>query len=416
MKRILFDVPRWHVFLHRDARGLPQVEKDDAPHRQLEDELFDRLYVGESERIAKPTGKLAAWAERVHDTCSKLPAFERLSKDCLGDADAAALAVETLMTELAPHLKADEINTTDGALRRTVTAACEKSAERLDELREAKDALGQTCGTGNSGHIAGADKGRWLAQRLVTDERLKRIALLAGRFKRIAAQKQRSKARHGMDELVDIELGGNVERLVPSELGRLAHPKLRLAMRRDLIEKVAMQYRLEGTGSLGKGPLVVCLDKSGSMNGPADVWATAVVLALLDIAQRQNRAFAVLPFNGTVHGEFIAEPGSPLPGDVLFLECAGGTDIGGALHQALNLVRTHPGRIKKADVVIVTDGQSDPNSASALRDLAAELGVTTLGVGIGVEKDDLKPWCDEVQSIRRLDTIDDATAETLFTI
>ena len=31
MKRIVYDTPRWHVFLHRDARGLEtsRDEKDD---------------------------------------------------------------------------------------------------------------------------------------------------------------------------------------------------------------------------------------------------------------------------------------------------------------------------------------------------------------------------------------------------
>ena len=54
MLRLVNDVPRWHCYLHRDARELPPVDKDDTPVRKLEDELFDVLYSGESEKAAKP--------------------------------------------------------------------------------------------------------------------------------------------------------------------------------------------------------------------------------------------------------------------------------------------------------------------------------------------------------------------------
>jgi hypothetical protein len=43
MKRIVFDVPRWHAYLHRDARGLETATERDGPVQKFEDELFDRL-------------------------------------------------------------------------------------------------------------------------------------------------------------------------------------------------------------------------------------------------------------------------------------------------------------------------------------------------------------------------------------
>ena len=55
-----------------------------------------------------------------------------------------------------------------------------------------------------------------------------------------------------------------------------------------------MQYLLSGNEPLGKGPLVVLLDKSGSMDGPRDIWATALSLALLDQAHRERRPFALV--------------------------------------------------------------------------------------------------------------------------
>jgi len=422
MLRIKFDVPRWHVFLHRDARGLDRVERDDPPPRQLEDELFDRLYAGGSEAL--PEGErnpeLAAWAEKLHGICDQLPAFERLSQECAGDADAAGAAVETLMDELKPYMRDEPDQVDSPALRKVLNGGCEKASGVVSDRREAGEALGQVAfgkiaGTGSmTGSTEPHTASRELATRLQRDERLRRIALLAGKFKRIAAQKQRAKTKHGADEIADVEVGGDLGRVLPAEMARLARSATRLAFLRDLGERQVLQYRLTGSDSLGKGPLIACLDKSGSMNGPPDIWSTAVALALLDVAQRQRRPFALLGFDAQVKSEHVVMPGEPLPEDALFVSCLGGTNIGRVLMRGLEIVREHPGALKKADLVLITDGQSDTMAASMFRQAAAELGVTTLGVGIGVEKEDLEPWCDEAHGVTRLDDVGEGVAEGLF--
>ena len=98
----------------------------------------------------------------------------------------------------------------------------------------------------------------------------------------------------------------------------------------------------------------------------------------------------------------------------LFTACAGGTEISVALHRGLYLIQQHPGALRKADVVLVTDGGSDTTSADLLRARAAELGVTVVGLGIGVEREWLTPWCDEVWAITDLRTVDEPTAAALF--
>jgi hypothetical protein len=92
-----------------------------------------------------------------------------------------------------------------------------------------------------------------------------------------------------------------------------------------------LQYQLIGNEPLGRGPLMVLLDKSGSMDGPRDIWATALSLALLDQAQCERRTFALLAFDYRVKFEAVVKPGEPLPEEALFTACAGGTEIGVAL-------------------------------------------------------------------------------------
>ena len=255
---------------------------------------------------------------------------------------------------------------------------------------------------------------RPLAARLKLDERLRRIAALAGRFKRIAASKRRQRVKHGADEVTDVEQGADLGRALPVELAKLTHRLLRLDFMRALLERQTLQYRLEGTASLGKGPLVVLLDKSGSMDGPRDVWATAVALALLDQAQRERRTFALLGFDSRVKFEAVVNPADALPEEGLFVSCGGGTEIAAAIARGLEIIRTHPGALRKADIVLVTDGGSDASEAGKLRESAAALGVTILGLGIGVEREWLLPWCDEVHAVTDLSTVDDASATALF--
>jgi signal transduction histidine kinase/Mg-chelatase subunit ChlD len=226
----------------------------------------------------------------------------------------------------------------------------------------------------------------------------------------------RQKLKHGADEITDIELGADLGRLLPSELVKLTHRTRRALLLKDLLERQVTQYALRGNAPLGKGPLVVVLDKSGSMDGPRDIWATALALALLDEARRTRRVYALIGFDYAVKHECVVNPGESLPEEALFTACAGGTEISVALHRGLHLIQQHPWALKTADVVLVTDGGSDTAGAPALRERAQDFGVTILGLGIGVEREWLQPWCDEVQAITDLTNIniDETSATKLF--
>jgi uncharacterized protein with von Willebrand factor type A (vWA) domain len=183
---------------------------------------------------------------------------------------------------------------------------------------------------------------------------------------------------------------------------------------RNFLERQCLQYLLTGTETLGKGPLVVALDKSGSMEGPRDIWATALALALLDQAQRENRVFALLLFDAGVKYEAIVKPRDPLPEVALFQGCGGGTSIEAVITRALAIIETHPGALRKSDIVLVTDGASDPTTAPNLRRAAERLNVTVLGLGVGVSVEALTAWCSEVDTVDDLASIDQPIATSLF--
>jgi len=286
----------------------------DDPITKFEDEVFDKLYSGDLEQLSEKDQdrKLGTWAHGVHRACEELPAFTRLVQECQGEPMAAGTAVETLMAVLKPQVPQDGDEKPPETIRRSIGSACEKASQAVEELRETMDGLadvGLMAGTGTQvGGAMNAKPIRALAARLRSDHRLKQIALLAGRFKRIAASKRRQKVRHGADEVTDIEMGADLGRLLPSELVKLTRRTRRMVLIRDLMERQAMQYQLVGNEPLGKGPLVVLLDKSGSMDGPRDIWATALSLALMDEARRIRRMFAMLAFDYRVKHEVVDKP------------------------------------------------------------------------------------------------------------
>ena len=123
------------------------------------------------------------------------------------------------------------------------------------------------------------------------------LARLVGRFKQDARALRRKTLDRGVAEAYDIERGSELGRLIPAELIALHHPGLRADFRRRLLEGEVLQYRLREEEQKGKGPMVVCIDVSSSMQGDKELWAKAVSLTLMDIARRQRRLFRAVLFS-----------------------------------------------------------------------------------------------------------------------
>jgi uncharacterized protein with von Willebrand factor type A (vWA) domain len=111
----------------------------------------------------------------------------------------------------------------------------------------------------------------------------------------------------------------------------------------------------KGTKKEGKGPIVVCVDNSGSMSGDRETWSKAVALALLEIATMQKRGFACIHFGGPSDALEIIEINPGEKGILRkavkvaeFFLNAGGTAFEPALSQALELISKQ--NFKKADV------------------------------------------------------------------
>jgi len=195
-----------------------------------------------------------------------------------------------------------------------------------------------------------------LAQVLKQNETVKQVAEWAGRFKAIARKKQKSKHVYSV-EREGITQGNDPELLLPTELAMLNHPSTKLDFYRRFTEKQTLQYAPEGKDSAGKGPIVLCLDQSGSMNHKKEQ-AAGFSLAIAMIARRQHRDFAYIPFSSRV-GETMIFPKGKIPVDDIlkiateFLH--GGTSFERPLNAAIKIIENRD-RFKNADIIFVTDG------------------------------------------------------------
>lgn len=110
-----------------------------------------------------------------------------------------------------------------------------------------------------------------LLNKLRTNQKLQQIARLAGRYRRLALQTKREKVKKGLDEQHSITQGDDMGRLIPAEWMRLAHPLTEQQFIADLIEKKTMIYQVKGKEKKARGPIITCIDESGSMSGLPEI-------------------------------------------------------------------------------------------------------------------------------------------------
>jgi len=228
----------------------------------------------------------------------------------------------------------------DMAALRAVGKALKEASKEVGDFQDACNALG----IGGDGRQAGkmdVTKVAALYRRIRSNPKIQQICQQAGRFRRYAQGKQRQKVCHGQDELVGVDPAGDVQRLLPVELARLADTDFELDLMRRLAERQALCRQYRGVTPVGKGPIVIVLDESGSMTGDKEVTAKALALTLAWMAKRQKRWCALVAFSGGSEGRVLALP----PGkwdDLTLLEWLeqfldGGTDMDVPLNELPNV-------------------------------------------------------------------------------
>ena len=230
-----------------------------------------------------------------------------------------------------------------------------------------------------------------------------------GRLKELMDGKRKNGYAYGRGEKYSLELGGDINHAIASEFAMLAAPETLPLFLRKLQRKALKQYQRREPIQKGSGDIICMLDESASAEGQAP-WCKAVALALMDIAIRDKRRFAVIHFAGVGHFQTdLFLPGQYTREDVL--RCAetflnGNTDYETPLREALRLM-TREG-FENADMVFVTDGACRlPDSfAEEFRKEQAARGFQVTGIlldaGSGGFDFSLQSFCGEVYRTSQL--------------
>jgi uncharacterized protein with von Willebrand factor type A (vWA) domain len=297
----------------------------------------------------------------------------------------------------ASQALADALEQNGQSLAQSIKSAAEETVQTKENLKSLLSGVKAGSGDAELKKFPLRDQLK-LAEHLSHDRKLKEISEWAGRMKLIAQKKQRSKHQESNDRS-GIAMGNQVEMLLPTELASFASPHTRLDFLRRFAEGQTLQYDSKGKEQLGKGPIVLCLDQSGSMTNQ-DTIAKGFALALMSIARRQSRDFALILFSDRARKPLVFPRGKIGVDDMIRLATTfldGGTDFASPLKKASEVIQSS--RFRKADVVFVTDGEDrlTEDFVKHWNELKASKDFRVLSLLIGTENDEtVKKFSDRV--------------------
>lgn len=269
---------------------------------------------------------------------------------------AAEIADESIPAHIRQHLQGFE-QTLDKVTRK---------------YEETKDFLAQCPGAGLSYQDLqnlGNEDFTALAKTMQGNTAIQELAHKMGRAYISEQRKKQTRIPEASrSEVHGTQRSDDVMRMLPSELLNLEDEALEHLFYARLLEKQLQTYELAGTTlkpgetteehSQRTGPVVACLDTSGSMAGQPLLKAKALLLAIANILQAEGRSLHVVLFGGAGETrEFGLEGAQGIGGLLKFLQqgFGGGTDFETPLRRALTLIAEQPS-YQKADVLMVSDG------------------------------------------------------------
>lgn len=169
------------------------------------------------------------------------------------------------------------------------------------------------------------------------------------------------------DEMVGIQFAQHLNLALPSELALLADPELQILFDLKYLESNLMSLHMVGDNqqrviqdqhapkqALEQGPMVICLDTSGSMHGQPELIAKAMCLYLAMQAMHQRRPIYIINFSTNLTTLDVLQDYA-LDDLIHFLSQSfhGGTDILPAISHAVEMLEQP--NFQFADVVVVSD-------------------------------------------------------------
>ncbi|MEM0065448.1 MAG: VWA domain-containing protein [Sulfolobales archaeon] len=297
--------------------------------------------------------------------------FAKIRYSTIGDSTLSVLVASLIATELEKSVEqlqqlsgggSEQGELSDEEAKNIAESLSKKISETVNSMKSIKKLMsfGSEPGTGSVFDLE--EEGEEII-RLAQLADIKAILELLSKIPNISGKLLKPYERYSRGEIRGFEIGGDLERVHPSEI---AMPKMlfRLKLAEDkllLYDKVLPKLL---------GPVYALIDKSGSMEGEKIIWAKATLLALLMRSRKDSRDFYLRFFDGVPHQlvkvsrrmkshEFVE-----LLKYLARVKSGGGTDITKAVISACDDISG--GTTKEvSDIVLITDGE-DRIASSAL--------------------------------------------------
>lgn len=246
--------------------------------------------------------------------------------------------------------------------------------------------------------------------------KLNKLTDLIGRFKESAITEQKRKAKHGAVEIKSVSVGNQIQDTLPSDRMNLCNEITKKDFYRRMTENQLLTYSKEAHKQKNKGPIIVCVDTSGSMEGDEEIWSKALSIGILEVAQMQKRDFACIIYSSHADDPIVIRKDEIAPQKII--SCAenfhnGGTDFQQPLTKAIELI--NDSTFKNADIVFITDGDCyvSDEFCKKFKRIKEEKDFKTLGVLVNmgrghVSDKSLKEFCDSITLVSDIADLKDS--------
>lgn len=243
----------------------------------------------------------------------------------------------------------------------SLATSMKKASKDIKDSKDTMNMLG--CGSEN-GKLSHEDleNAQKLSKILSDNKRLKKIIDLIGAMNSVV-DSETKKSMSGHEQLVDYQRKElDLENLAPEEWLGLGSPEgsaLKIDFDMRMADNDVLHCQYDGEAPLGKGPMIVLKDTSGSMMGDRMELANALDFAIMRQMMKDHRRFISIPFSAGDDWHMF-EPGEHPDMkeilDHLSISYGGGTDPYPPLNAAVDKILEST-NFKKAGILIITDGE-----------------------------------------------------------
>lgn len=284
-------------------------KKKDAMDRLLEEEeKIDELIeeIGDIDELiedAKQQGN-AAYAAQL-----------QAEKDAKEQAVATLKAMANKIAEECDELLDDDEMATE--ISTVMGKTLDSTSQEVQEVSDLCQAWG--LGTGENCHVAFQNK-KDAIETIRHSPKLNKLTDLVGRFKESAITEQKKKAKHGAVEIKSVTVGDKIQDTLPSDRMNLCNETTKKDFYRRMTGHQLLTYSKEAHKQKNKGPIIVCVDTSGSMDGDEEIWSKALTVGILEVAQMQKRDFACIIYSSHADKPIVIKKDEIAPQKII--DCA----------------------------------------------------------------------------------------------